>query len=260
MVSPARRRVNFSAKGLICFMPGHLLASGRGSLSRHGPMILEIKDFLTPAEVARLMALAGELKFVNGRVSNPANLTKDNLQADASDPRYGESVQIVGAAFARSEEFRAFAFPKRMMPPLLARYEPGMKYGAHADAALLQIDAKSPPMQSDLSATVFIADPRSYDGGELVIHLGTRPIVAKGAPGEIIVYPSTMLHEVRPVRSGTRVVSITFIESMIADEYKRAQLYELNEVAALEGLSMKWENRVRLETVRQNLLRMWSKS
>ena len=223
-------------------------------------MILEIKDFLKPEEVARLTALAQGLKFINGRASNPSNTTKDNLQADASDPRYGESVQIVANAFARSEEFRNFAFPKRMMPPLLARYEPGMKYGAHADAALLQLDAKSPAMQSDLSATVFIADPKTYDGGELVIHLGTRPIVAKGQPGEAIIYPSTMLHEVRPVRSGMRLVSITFIESMIADEYKRTQLYELNEVAALEGLKMDWQNRVRLETVRMNLLRMWSKS
>jgi len=223
-------------------------------------MILEIKGFLTPDEVARLTALAAQLKFVNGRVSNPANISKDNLQADASDPRYGESVQIVHNAFARSEGFRNFAFPKRMMPPLLARYEPGMKYGAHADAALLQIDAKSPPLQSDLSATVFIADPRSYEGGELVIHFGTRPVAVKMMPGEAIIYPSTMLHEVRPVRSGTRIVSITFIESLIADEHKRTQLYELNEVAALEGLKMDWQNRVRLETVRQNLTRMWSKS
>jgi PKHD-type hydroxylase len=221
-------------------------------------MILELKDFLNPAEVARLIALSRELKFVNGRVSNPANLSKDNLQADASDPRFAESTRIVADAFARSEPFRDFAFPRWVAPPLLCRYEPGMKYGAHADAAHLQVEGRV--LQSDLSATVFLADPASYQGGELVIHLGTRPIVAKGAPGEVIVYPSTMLHEVRPVRTGTRLVSITFIESMIADEYKRTQIYELNEVAALEGLNMQWQNRVRLETVRQNLLRMWSKS
>ncbi len=220
-------------------------------------MILELKDFLTPAEVARLTALAQELHFVNGRISNPTNLTKDNLQADPADARSAESSRIVADAFARSEPFRDFAFPKRIAPPLLARYEPGMKYGAHADAAHLQVDGAR--LQSDLSATVFLADPSSYQGGELVFHLGTRPIAAKGQPGEVIVYPSTMLHEVRPVRSGTRLVSITFIESLIPDEYKRTQLYELNEVAALEGLKMDWGNRVRLETVRQNLLRMWSK-
>ena len=88
--------------------------------------------------------------------------------------------------------------------------------------------------------------------------LGNQAIAFKGAPGDAIVYPSTALHEVLPVRSGQRLVSITFIESYIADEHKRSQVYELNEIAALEGLSMKWENRVRLDVVRQNLLRMWS--
>lgn len=221
-------------------------------------MFLELKGFLSAAEVARLTELSQLVKFVNGRVSNPSNLTKDNLQADAADPRYSESVQIVAAAFNRSEEFREFAFPRRFAPPLLCRYEPGMKYGAHADAAHLMVDGTL--LQSDLSATAFVSDPASYQGGELVIHLGTRPVVMKGAPGDLVVYPSTMLHEVRPVRAGMRLVSITFIESLITDEHQRTQLYELNEVAALEGLNMKWENRVRLETVRQNLTRMWSKS
>lgn len=220
-------------------------------------MFLELKGFLTPEEVARLTALSRELHFVDGRASNPANHTKDNLQADKNDPRFAESVQIVAAAFARSAEFRDFAFPKRIAPPLLCRYEPGMKYGPHADAAHMQV--ANALIQSDLSSTVFIADPASYEGGELVIHLGTRPIVVKGSPGEAIVYPSSTVHEVRPVRSGARLVSITFIESLIADEHKRTQLYELGEVSALEGLNMRWENRVRLEAVRQNLQRMWSK-
>jgi PKHD-type hydroxylase len=222
-------------------------------------MILELKGFLTPQEIARLTQLAREAHFVDGRISNPNNQTKDNLQVDAADPRAAESTRIVADAFARSDAFRDFAFPKRIAPPLLARYDSGMKYGAHADAALLRM-ADGSLLQSDLSATVFLADPASYQGGELVFHLGTRPIVTKGVPGEVIVYPSTMLHEVRPVRAGQRLVSITFIESMVPNEYQRTQLYELNEVAALEGMNMQWQNRVRLETVRQNLLRMWSKS
>jgi PKHD-type hydroxylase len=221
-------------------------------------MFLEIKDILTSSEVAQLTALARELRFVEGRLSNPANTTKDNLQADHGDPKYKESSAIVSAAFTRSRAFQDFAFPKNVAPPLLSRYDAGMKYGAHADSAYLPVPGLT--MRSDLSATVFLSDPGAYEGGELVIHLGTRPVVVKGRPGEAIVYPSTQLHEVRPVRSGTRLVSITFIESLIADEHKRTQLYELGEVAALEGLKMDWVNRVRLEVVRQNLMRMWSGS
>ena len=219
-------------------------------------MFLKIKNLLLPAEIARLTALSRELRFVEGRVSNPANTTKDNLQVDTGDARYAESVQLVSAALTRSREFMDFAMPKQVAPPLLCRYTPGMRYGAHADAALVYIG--NARLRSDLSCTVFVNDPSAYEGGELSLVLGNQAIAFKGAPGDAIIYPSTTLHEVVPVRSGERLVSITFIESFVADQHKRMQVYELNEIAALEGLSMKWENRVRLDVVRQNLLRMWA--
>ncbi|HEX9708122.1 MAG TPA: Fe2+-dependent dioxygenase [Steroidobacteraceae bacterium] len=219
-------------------------------------MLLKIKNLLTGEECERLVALAKELHFVDGRVSNPANTSKQNLQADPADPKYAESVQVVGAAFARSREFASFALPKRIAPPLLCRYEPGMKYGAHADAAIIQL--ANVKLRSDLSCTVFIGDPASYEGGELAMVVGNQTLAFKGAPGEAIVYPSTLLHEVVPVRSGQRLVSITFIESHLADQHERMQVYELNEIAALEGMRMNPESRVRLDVVRQNLLRMWS--
>jgi len=221
-------------------------------------MFLEIKGVLNPLEVARLDALSRELRFVDGRISNPANQTKQNLQADYADPKYAESVQVVHAALVRSREFVDFAMPRRIAPPLLSRYEPGMKYGGHADSAIIQLP--NGRLRSDLSCTVFIAPPSAYEGGELAIVVGNRAVAFKGDAGDAIVYPSTTLHEVKPVRSGQRLVSITFIESFIADEHQRSQVYELNEVAALEGLNMKWENRVRLDVVRQNLMRMWSKT
>jgi PKHD-type hydroxylase len=221
-------------------------------------LFLKIPNLLSAADITRLLALGRELRFVDGRASNPANVTKANLQADASDPKYTESVQIVAAAFARSREFVDFAMPKRVAPPLLCRYEPGMKYGAHADAAILSIGNER--LRSDLSCTVYIGEPSSYEGGELLVAAGNQTIPFKEAAGAAIVYPSTALHEVVPVRSGQRLVSITFIESLIADQHRRAQVYELNEIAALEGNAMRWESRARLDVVRQNLMRMWSGS
>jgi PKHD-type hydroxylase len=220
-------------------------------------MFLEIKDFLTSPEVARLRELSQSTAFVDGRISNPANTAKNNLQAQPGHPGYQESARIVGAAFARSEPFQEFAFPRHVAPPLLAKYEVGMTYGAHADTAYMRFGDQM--KRSDLSATVWLSDPASYEGGELVIHLGTRPVVVKGEPGSVIVYPSTQLHEVAPVRRGMRLVSITFIESMIAEEFLRTQLYELSEVLALEGRTMQWDNRIRLDAVRNNLLRLWSR-
>ena len=222
-------------------------------------MFQELRGFLNPAEVARLTQLAGELSFVEGRLSNPNNVTKVNLQADRRDPRYAESAQIVLDAFQRSRPFRDFAFPKIIAPPLLSRYGPGMKYGAHADVAYMNASGGGVlQLRSDLSCTVFLNDPASYQGGELLLHIGTVPLPIKGQPGEAFVYPSTLLHEVRPVTAGVRLVSITFIESLIPDERERNLLYEIQEVLALEGLKMDWASRVRLEVVSHNLMRMWS--
>ena len=220
-------------------------------------MILEIPNFLTAEEVAKLLALWRDLTFADGRASNPANTTKHNLQADLTTPQGIEASNIVAAAYARSQHFRDFAFPTQIAPPLLARYEPGMKYGVHADVPHMIVPGAG-PLRSDLSSTVFIADPASYQGGELVIHMGTHPAVIKGEAGSAVVYPSTTLHEVRPVTSGARLVAITFIQSAIRDEFKRTQLYELNDVALLEGMKMGWQNRIRLEGVRYNLMRMWA--
>lgn len=151
---------------------------------------------------------------------------------------------------------RNFAFIQRLAPPLICRYQPGMQYGKHPDTAYLPMQPT--PLRSDISCTIFIADPASYDGGELTIHLGSKPVTIKGTRGGAVLYPSTTIHEVRPVTRGERLVAITFIESQICDEKKRDLLYTLNEVAALEGLKMDWDNRVRLEHVRHSLHRMWS--
>lgn len=220
-------------------------------------MFLEIKNLLSAAEVGQLVDISQRLNFVDGRASNSGFDQKHNLQADPRDNGYAESVKIVADAFGRSREFRDFAFPRRIAPPLLARYEPGMKYGPHADAAFLPLPEG--PLRSDLSCTVFLSDPRSYEGGELVIHLGVRALPLKAAPGNAILYPSTTLHEVAPVRSGQRLVSLTFIESEVPDEQERAVLFELGEISALEGNNMNWVNRMRLEVVRQNLTRKWSR-
>src|SRR5882757_11262742 len=165
-------------------------------------MFLELKDFLKPDEVARLRELSLKVQFVDGRVSNPHNKAKNNLQAIETDPHYAESSAIVAQAFARSAPFRDFAFPRHVAPPLLARYEVGMTYGVHADTSHMRFGNEV--RRSDLSATVWLNPPASYDGGELVVHLGTKPVALKGEAGSVTVYPSTQLHEVRPVRRGQR--------------------------------------------------------
>jgi PKHD-type hydroxylase len=211
-------------------------------------------DILGAAQVAELKQIAASANFVDGRISNPHSKVKQNLQLH-DEAAYQKSSNILMQALLAHEDFRNFAFPVAMLPPMMCRYTGEMRYGAHADAAFLQLGNQ--PIRSDLSATVFLNDPGAYEGGALRIQLGTAELRFKGAAGSVIVYPSDMLHEVEPVTKGERLVAITFIQSRIADKFRRELLYELNEVAALEGLGMKPENYTRLQLVQSNLLRYW---
>jgi PKHD-type hydroxylase len=211
-----------------------------------------VLPLLTPAEIQELRRIAATTPFVDGKITNPHNKAKQNQQLHDAGA-YQKSAQILLQAFGRSEEFREFAFPVSIAPPLLTRYQPNMKYGAHADAAFIQLQGGA--IRSDLSCTVFLNDPASYEGGALHIRLGDASIRFKLQPGETIVYPSDTLHEVEPVTKGERLVAITFIQSRVPNPFERQMLFELNEVAALEGLKMSHDNFARLQLVQANLLR-----
>lgn len=212
-------------------------------------------ELLTANQVAALKTIAAEGTFVDGRISNPHSQVKKNLQLN-DDAALPKSSQLLMQALMAHEDFRNFAFPVAITPPLMTRYTKGMRYGAHPDAAFIRLPTAS--IRSDLSCTIFLNDPSSYEGGALRIHLGDRDFRFRGAPGSAIIYPSNTLHEVEEVTGGERLVAIAFIQSQVFDGYHRELLYELNEVAALEGLKMSFENFTRLQLVQQNLLRMWS--
>ncbi|HEY0649486.1 Fe2+-dependent dioxygenase [Phenylobacterium sp.] len=218
-------------------------------------MFCEIPDLLTPAEVSELRGLAARLRFVDGRVTNPDSQVKHNLQGDLADPQHEQASKILRGALSRHPRFVAFAFPKLMAPPTLSLYRPGMNYGAHADAAFLPIGAR--PIRADLSCTVFLTDPEDYDGGELSVRLGTREVDFKPGPGAAVIYPSTTIHQVRPVTRGERLCGITFIESDVVDRVGRELLFELNHILATEGDRLTWETRTRLSHVATSLHRQW---
>lgn len=213
-------------------------------------MFKELPDLLNERQVQALRQLAAGSQFVDGRVSNPHSSVKNNLQLYDKDAADG-----LARALYASEEFNEFAFPVTLSPPLISRYVPGMHYGPHSDAAYLPIGEK--PIRCDLSCTIFLSDPDSYEGGALRVELGTRELRFRLPAGSAVVYPSSMMHEVEAVTQGERLAGITFIQSRIADQRKREILFDLNEVAALEGLKMEPENYARLQLVQRNLLHAW---
>jgi PKHD-type hydroxylase len=216
-----------------------------------------VLPILTDGEIAQCRKIAETAPFVDGRITNPHNTAKQNEQLH--DPSaYQVSAQLLQQALVRSEEFRNFAFPAQIAPPMMTRYKPGMRYGAHTDAAYLKLPGAT--IRSDLSCTIFLNDPKDYDGGSLHIRIGDAELNFKLQPGEAILYPSDTLHEVQPVTKGERLVAITFIQSRVQDPFRRNLLFDLNEVAALEGLNMAPENFTRLQLVQNQLLRHWGET
>jgi PKHD-type hydroxylase len=220
-------------------------------------MFLQIDDLLTAEQVKTVSEIAGQARFVDGRLSNPHNTTKVNAMSDPTDPLAQNATQIALAALTSNREFADFVMPRRIAAPTLCRYAEGARYGAHNDAAFLPISAA--PLRSDVSCTIFISDPVGYVGGELVSYIGSEEIRIKGRPGSAVFYPSTTLHEVVPVTSGERLVFVTFIESLIPDQGHRDLIYTIAEVRALEGLKMDWRSQVRLSSAIENLKRMFSR-
>jgi PKHD-type hydroxylase len=214
----------------------------------------KVLPILTAQEVEECRKIAASAPFVDGRLTNPHNTAKQNEQLH-DQSAYQRSAQLLQAALVRSEELMNFAFPVKIAPPMITRYKPGMKYGFHTDVAFMRLPSSG--MRSDLSCTIFLNEPESYEGGALHIRLGDGEMRFKLRPGDAIVYPSDTLHAVEAVTKGERLVAITFMQSRIQDPFRRNLLYNLNEVAALEGLSMKPENFTMLQLIQNQLLRYW---
>ncbi len=213
-------------------------------------------SLLNPSQVRELKEIAASAQFVDGKISNPHSKIKNNLQMH-DQQAYNRSSKILHDALMTNQEFLDFAFPEKILPPLITRYRPGMNYGLHADSAIIPVPGD--PLRSDLSCTIFLSDVNDCKGGALHVTFGEAGMRFKGLPGTAIVYPSHTLHEVEKITEGERMVAITFIQSRIPDVTNRNLLYELNEVAALEGLNMQHENYTRLQAVQYNLMRKWSR-
>ena len=162
-----------------------------------------------------------------------------------------------GKRFFASEAVRQFAFPKTLARPTLSKYETGMEYGQHVDEALFP--STPSPMRSDVSCTVFVSDPDSYEGGDLEFEMGTERHRYRLPAGSAVFYPSTTIHRVRPVTAGTRLVAVAWIESHVPDAHRRELLFQAAELSRASISSGDSRARVLAESLRTNLYRLWSR-
>lgn len=224
-------------------------------------MLLQIPDILDAAQVAHARRMLEQAEWVDGRVTagHQSSRTKDNLQIRESDPIARQLGDQILAALQRNPLFISAALPLRVFPPLFNSYASGQSFGNHVDNAIRQFPGNSVRIRTDLSATLFLAEPDEYDGGELLIEDTYGVHSVKLPAGHMVVYPASSLHNVQPVTRGARIASFFWIQSMVRDDGERTLLFDLD--TAIQRLTVDVPDHpaaIQLTAVYHNLLRRWA--
>jgi PKHD-type hydroxylase len=225
-------------------------------------MLLNIPDVLSPETLADAQRLLEEAPWADGRITAgyQSALAKRNLQLPQDCAVAQRLGQIILNALAGNLLFQSAALPAEIIPPLFNRYEGGHSFGTHVDNAIRTIPGTGRRIRTDLSATLFLSDPDSYDGGELLIEDTYGAQAVKLPAGHMILYPATSLHQVTPVTNGARVASFFWIQSLVPEDNRRSILFDMD--LGIQGLRQTagddHAGLVALTGAYHNLLRLWA--
>jgi len=225
-------------------------------------MLLHIPQVLTPDELQRARAILDAAPWVLGQVTagRQAALVKDNEQL-AQQGEHAKALRaLILPALDRNPLFFSATLPKRIVPPLFNRYGgEHASYGNHVDNAIRVNNELGQRVRTDISATLFLANPDEYEGGDLVIDDTFGEKRVKLAAGDMVIYPGTSVHRVEPVTRGHRLASFFWIESMVRSDEQRRLLFDLDtHLTRLRQLHDHDESLVGLTGTYHNLLRMWA--
>ncbi|MEZ5453897.1 MAG: Fe2+-dependent dioxygenase [Thiothrix sp.] len=220
-------------------------------------MLLRIKNVLDAQRLQEVQELLATGEFVDGRFSAgmEAAKVKNNQELSLNSPLHRRLNAMVMGPLVQHPEYQAAVLPLRVATAFYARYTPGMTYGFHVDDPVM--GPMSGRYRTDVSTTVFLND--DYEGGEIVIRTSYGEEKIRGKAGDAIVYDSGSWHKVAEVTAGTRLVAVTWAQSLVKDPYQRELLYQLGK--AREGVMEKLpqsDEASTISTVHINLLRMWS--
>jgi PKHD-type hydroxylase len=226
-------------------------------------MLLRIPNVLSGAELSKVCALlnGAEAPWVDGRVTagHQGAPVKNNQQLDEASTMARELGSAILSSLERNPLFISAVLPNKVYPPMFNRYGAGMHFGTHVDGVVRSIPGSAHKLRTDLSATLFLAAAQSYDGGELVIESDCGDQCHKLAAGDMLVYSAGSRHRVNAVTRGQRLASIFWIQSLIRDDFKREQLFELDRtIQRLTQLGSDADSMVRLAAHYHGLLRQWS--
>jgi PKHD-type hydroxylase len=225
-------------------------------------MLIAIPDLLDATTVAAVRSLIDAAQWVDGNVTSghQSALAKQNMQLPEDAIEARDAGQIILDALSKSPLFIAAALPLKIFPPLFNSYAGGQAFGVHVDNAVRIQAGTGFRVRSDLSVTVFLEDPESYDGGELTVETNFGVQQVKLPAGHAVLYPSSSLHRVEPVTGGRRVASFFWLQSMVRDDAARQMLFDLDSSIQALAADLGHDNGqvIRLTGLYHNLLRRWA--
>ncbi|MCK9542720.1 MAG: Fe2+-dependent dioxygenase [Novosphingobium sp.] len=224
-------------------------------------MLIEIAEVLSAAEAADFRYRLEQADWPEGSstAGHVAVRVKANRQLADGDPLGRELGALIVERLSRTPRFIAAALPLRILPPRFNLYTGDGSYGRHIDSAVFSAPGSPDRVRSDLSATLFLSDPDSYDGGELVAEFGMVRERVKLPAGHMLLYPAGSLHQVLPVTRGARYAAFFWIQSLVREQTRRAMLLELDDsIQALAARDADDPEVVRLTGLYHNLLREWA--
>ncbi|MGE0593525.1 MAG: Fe2+-dependent dioxygenase [Vicinamibacterales bacterium] len=224
-------------------------------------MLIEIPDVLQSEEVAHARRLLDAAEWVDGRVTagHQSARAKDNAQVPQDHPVARELGSLILGSLERNPLFLSAALPQRVYPPLFNRYRGGQSFRNHVDNAVRPVPGTPIRLRTDLSATLFLADPDEYDGGELCVEDTYGVHAVKLPAGHMVLYPASSLHNVQAVTRGARIAAFFWIQSMVRDDGARTLLFDLDTAIQRLGLDLpEHEVGTQLTAVYHNLLRRWA--
>jgi PKHD-type hydroxylase len=224
-------------------------------------MLLRIANTLNADELQQVRGLLQRGDWADGRATagDQSGQAKNNQQLPEDSPAAQQARQIVSVALARNPMFVTGALPKSVYPPLFNRYSGASNaFGDHIDNAVRTHAATARHVRTDISCTLFLSPPRSYDGGELVVNDTYGEQRVKFEAGDLVMYPGTSVHRVEPVSRGERLACFFWIESMVRRDDQRRLLYDLDMAILALRQSGDTAETIKLTGVYHNLLRMWA--
>lgn len=224
-------------------------------------MLIHIPEVLTKQQVAEFRARLREADWVDGRatVGVQGAQVKKNRQLPVDESVARELGEIILKALYANPLFMSAALPLRIVPPLFNAYAGGEHYGFHVDGAIRLVPGSNLSLRTDVSSTLFLSEPEEYEGGELIVQDTYGSHEVKLPAGDLILYPSTSLHQVAPVTQGERVCSFFWTQSMVRDDDQRNLLHVLDcNIQALRQKLGDCEEVVGLTGHYHNLLRQWA--